>query len=121
MNDKLKKKNWATLSDLKAYLEQETQEKIIQFTGWYLDTETTRYTIAHGKLYEDLPKNIVKPEPKPKLTRPSREEKPKNPEKIKQIAMPPNNKKMLAAMKAKGKQSLDAKKAKKVKKAKKRS
>ncbi len=112
MNDKLKKKNWATLSDLKAYLEQETQEKIVQFTGWYLDTETTRYTIAHGKLYEDDPKKIMKLEPRPKYTRPSREEKPKNPKKTKQIS-PPSKEEMLAAIRAKGKQSLDAKKAKK--------
>ena len=45
-----KKLKWNSLTDLKNHLIRETDEKIVYFDGWQLVTETTRYTIAYGKL-----------------------------------------------------------------------
>lgn len=45
-----KKLKWDTLGAFKKYLESETTEIIIEYTGYSLVTETTEYGIVDGQL-----------------------------------------------------------------------
>lgn len=45
-----KKQKWNSLAELKAHLENDTNEKVVHFDGYQLVTKTTRYGLSNGKI-----------------------------------------------------------------------
>jgi hypothetical protein len=45
-----KRTKWGSLTDLRAWLQKETQESVVSFNGHELVTATTRYTLTLGEL-----------------------------------------------------------------------
>lgn len=101
-----KKLKWNSLTEFKDYLQRETTEKIVSFSGWKLITETTEYGIIDGVLR-------VSPKQK-KVTEPKLEtlgDRPKVPKKKKEPVVKQKSKKeILEEMRERGKAALDKKK-----------
>lgn len=100
-----KKLKWDSLSDFKKFLERETSEKIVEFSGYSLITETTQYGIVDSQLIIRPKQEKVKEEPKPVVDRP----KPVKKKKVEE-PKPKTKEEILAEMKARGKKVLDKKK-----------
>ena len=124
-----KKLKWDNLSDFKKFLERETSEKIVEYSGWKLITETTDYGIVDSQLIVSPRKEKVKEIPKPVVDKPkvvkevksSKKKKVEEPKQKTKVAKPSKKKKVeepkqktkeeiLAEMKARGKKVLDKKK-----------
>lgn len=103
-----KKLKWDSLSDFKKFLERETSEKIVEFSGYSLITETTQYGIVDSQLIIRPKQEKVKEEPKPVVARPKpvKEVKPAKKKKVEE-PKPKTKEEILAEMKARGKKILD--------------
>ena len=104
-----KKLKWNSLTEFKDYLTRETTEKILNFNGYRLVTETTEYSLLDGllKVSAKQKKNI-----EPKLEIGNRPPQPKK--KKKEIKVKPKSKKdILASMRERGKKALDKKNVRK--------
>ena len=109
-----KKLKWDSLSDFKKFLERETSEKIVEFSGYKIITETTEYGLLDSHLIISPKKEKVKEEPKPVVVRPKPVKEAKPAKKKAKVVEPKAKTKeeILAEMKARGKKVLDKKKKK---------
>jgi hypothetical protein len=117
-----KKLKWDSLSEFKKFLERDTSEKIVEFSGYKLITETTEYGLLDSRLIISPKKEKVKEEPKQVVVKPKpvKEAKPAKKKTVKEvktakkkIVNEPKQKtkeEILAEMKARGKKVLDNKK-----------
>jgi hypothetical protein len=65
-----KKLKWDSLSEFKKFLERDTSEKILEFSGYKLITETTEYGLLDSRLIISPKKEKVKEEPKQVVVKP---------------------------------------------------
>ena len=47
------KTNWNSLTEFRDYLERETDETVLSFTGHELTTQQYRYTLVHKELQQE--------------------------------------------------------------------
>ena len=103
-----KKLKWNSLLEFKHYLESETTEKVVNYNGWRLITETAVYTIVDGKvlvnsvdILKKIDTSIQKLGNRPKIKK-----------KKKEVVKQKTKKEILEEMKARGKKVLENKKKK---------
>lgn len=104
-----KKLKWNSLLEFKHYLESETTEKVVNYNGWQLITETAVYTIVDGKvlvnsvdILKKIDTSIQKLGNRPKIKKKKKEV----------VVKQKTKKEILEEMKARGKKVLENKKKK---------